>query len=330
MRKDLNRKSPKTGIRLLSNIDDCKIIVFSDQHRGAKNGADDFMQCEANYLAALEFYNLHEFCFISLGDSEELWENRWPAVKRNNTISFEKEKKFVERDTFIKIYGNHDLTWNINPFTQLEIEKIYGKKIKVYEAVLLDIVKDKQHLSILLTHGHQGDAKSDGNFFSKFFVANVWAPFQAFFKINPNTPAYNSTRKTLHNRIMYEWSATQKNLLLITGHTHQPVFESLTELERLYKKLLVAEEEKDQQQIDEISNRLKKVEPNFTSVSKDYLVMKPTYFNSGCCCFSDGDITGIEIADGCIRLIKWQTGKQASERYVLEERSLHELLEILQ
>jgi len=58
--------------------------------------------------------------------------------------------------------------------------------------------------------------------------------------------------------------------------------------------------------------------------------MKPTYFNSGCCCFSDGDITGIEIADGCIRLIKWQTGKQASERYVLEERSLHELLEILQ
>jgi hypothetical protein len=32
----------------------------------------------------------------------------------------------------------------------------------------------------------------------------------------------------------------------------------------------------------------------------------PLYFNSGCCCFVDGDITGIEIGDGDIRLIKWK------------------------
>ena len=33
-----------------------KFIIFSDQHKGAKNGADDFMLCEPNYLAALDHY----------------------------------------------------------------------------------------------------------------------------------------------------------------------------------------------------------------------------------------------------------------------------------
>jgi hypothetical protein len=54
--------------------------------------------------------------------------------------------------------------------------------------------------------------------------------------------------------------------------------------------------------------------------------MKPTYFNSGCCCFSDGDITGIEIADGCMRLIKWTMIGQVPQRQVLEETRLVELV----
>ena len=36
---------------------------------------------------------------------------------------------------------------------------------------------------------------------------------------------------------MYEWSSVEKNILLITGHTHQPAFMSLTHLERLYERL---------------------------------------------------------------------------------------------
>jgi hypothetical protein len=48
--------------------------------------------------------------------------------------------------------------------------------------------------------------------------------------------------------------------------------------------------------------------------------MKPTYFNSGCCCFSDGDITGIEIENGSIRLIKWTSNDHQPQRCVLEEK----------
>jgi len=53
--------------------------------------------------------------------------------------------------------------------------------------------------------------------------------------------------------------------------------------------------------------------------------MKPSYFNSGCCCFEDGTITGIEIADGCIRLIKWSYVNGSSSRIIAEENKLEEL-----
>lgn len=58
------------------------------------------------------------------------------------------------------------------------------------------------------------------------------------------------------------------------------------------------------------------------------MLYKPNYFNTGCCCFDDGDITGIEIAGGKIKLIKWKyNGDSASERIVLEETELKNLLE---
>jgi len=181
-------------------------------------------------------------------------------------------------------------------------------------------------LQIFCTHGHQGDASSDGNWFSKFFVARIWAPLQAFLRINPNTPAYDAELKTLHNNIMYEWSAQQKDMLLITGHTHQPVFTSLTHLERLFRKLQTAKRDNNTNGINEIEIEIKKLEKKFAAISLDYLSMKPSYFNSGCCCFSDGDITGIEIEEGFIRLIKWEMQNKISQRIILEEMSLKDLV----
>ncbi|MFI5186418.1 MAG: metallophosphoesterase [Chitinophagales bacterium] len=327
LKKRIEKQPSKKGPLISINAEHDKVIVFSDQHKGAKNGADDFMLCEPNYLAALDYYDEKRFLFISLGDNDELWKNRWPAVKRNNALSFEKEKKFIQRGSFIKVFGNHDLAWNTDVDTAIEMQKVYGQRIKVYEGVILGTKIGKQEFSIFLTHGHQGDAQSDGNWFSKFFVAHIWAPLQAYLKVNPNTPAYNTAIKTLHNRIMYEWSAKQKNTLLITGHTHQPVFESLTYLERLYRRLEQAQKAKNTAEVEEVKKEIKIREPLFMKVSTDYLEMKPTYFNSGCCCFSDGDITGIEIDNGFIRLIKWETIDGKSQRCVLEEKRLKELVE---
>lgn len=180
-------------------------------------------------------------------------------------------------------------------------------------------------MNIFCTHGHQGDKASDGNWFSKFFVSDIWGPLQALLKINPNTPAYDSQLKTLHNSIMYEWSASQENLVLITGHTHQPVFESLTHIERLYRQLLYAQQQNDVSAIPGIEKEIQVRKFEYAHVSQNYLDMKPCYFNSGCCCYDDGDITGIELENGLIRLIKWHAKDGVPQREILEEKPLSDL-----
>jgi predicted phosphodiesterase len=313
------------GMVLLFDAYKDKFIILSDQHKGARDGADIFALAEENYLAALEYYYKSHFFYINLGDSEELWENLFITVKRHNKATFEMEKKFLRRKSFIKIFGNHDLYWDNDPLAAFNLEKIYGQKVKIYEGLILKTIIENKPLEIYMTHGHQGDLQSDGNWFSKWFVSDIWAPFQAYLRINPNTPANNDQLKTAHNRMMYQWSSKLENTLLITGHTHQPVFKSLTHLEKLYEELDTAKKAKNNQETDElekqITNRINKGDrmPDFNG----YL---DTYFNSGCCCFDDGDITGIELADGCIRLIKWQYGAhKESERVVLEESKLEDL-----
>ncbi|HVX26778.1 MAG TPA: hypothetical protein VHB70_10570, partial [Parafilimonas sp.] len=133
----------------------------------------------------------------------------------------------------------------------------------------------------------------------------------------------NDQLKSLHNSIMYDWSSEKKNTILITGHTHQPVFMSLTHLESLYVKLTAAKKSNDSSAMKNIEEEINKVQPKNETLP-DLSKIIPSYFNSGCCCFDDGDITGIEIADECIRLIKWK-----NTREVLEEIKLSELENLL-
>ncbi len=353
--RTIKEEPGKKGV-ILDLKKDTRIIVLSDQHRGAKNGADDFMKAEESYLKALEYYFQNKFLFISLGDSEELWENTLASIKKHNTITFESEKRFFLQHRFFKVFGNHDLYWDNSPLATQSLKSIYGEKLKVFEGIVIEkdnhdkkFTKDKKQksffslikdntadpevlpiancpLTIFLTHGHQGDASSDGNWFSKFFVANIWAPLQAYLRINPNTPAYDEDVKTAHNLIMYEWSAKYNNLVLITGHTHQPVFESLTHPERLYRKLGEAIKANNEDEANKIDAEIKKRGRDYKTTPAQYLSVKPSYFNSGCCCFRDGDITGIEITYEKIVLVKWSVAK---DREVLEEISLDKLQSLL-
>ena len=310
----------KKGFVIPLDINSGKFILFSDQHKGAKNGADDFKNSESNYVSALHHYNQEGFHLICLGDCEELWENTLLQVKKHNTLSFEAESKFAIRNAFTKIFGNHDLDWEINPLAEKDLKELYHAPVAVLEAVILQCTVKQKSLRIFCTHGHQGDLQSDGNLFSKFFVSKIWAPLQAYLQIYPNTPAYNDTLKTEHNNIMYEWSSQQKNLLLITGHTHQPVFESLTLLERLQRQeaIKLAAGKSDRQG-----------SPQRVPTVDFFSKIRPTYFNTGCCCYSDGDITGIEISEKCIKLIKWKNQNGKSVRIELENISFEQLIDQL-
>ena len=317
--QEIKEKNEKKGLLIQLDTTKDKYIIFSDQHKGVKDGADDFAFAEKNYLAALEYYFKEGYSLISLGDEEELWENSILNVPRKNKDSYELEKKYFEADRYYKVFGNHDIYWNNDPFASLQLIRIFGKSFKVYEALILQTTE----FNIFLTHGHQGDGQSDGNKFSAWFISNVWAPLQNFLKMNTNTPSANDHLKTLHNQFMYEWSSQQENTLLITGHTHQPVFASLTHLETLFKQLLAAKRNNDEAKQKELEKEIAFRRQEHSHVASDYLSVQPTYFNSGCCCFSDGDISGIEIAEGQIRLIKWEYDeKNIPQRKISDEDSL--------
>ncbi|MFT3702972.1 MAG: metallophosphoesterase family protein [Agriterribacter sp.] len=326
IRKKPGKKGPVIDLETAHK----KIIIFSDLHKGNKKRSDDFAPAEKNYLAALDYYDKEQYTLIILGDGEELWKFNLFAVRKNNHPSFDKEKMFLKRKAFIKVFGNHDVFWNNDPFASLQLLSIYGESLRIYEGAILRFRRNKKPIDIFLTHGHQGDGQSDGNKFSAWFVANIWAPLQSYLELNINTPAFNDVLKTEHNQFMYEWSSVQKDLLLITGHTHQPVFESLTHLERLYKRLLIARQQNDTAAISSLQDEITFRRQEYDHVSEDYLHLKPTYFNSGCCCFNDGDITGIEIEDGEIRLIRWKEENTIATRAVLEKTQLQTLAESME
>jgi hypothetical protein len=302
-----------------------KYIIFSDQHKGNRSASDDFNPARSNYLAALAYYYQHGHHLISLGDEEELWKYTIWQVVGANKDSIALQKKFLQEKRFTKVFGNHDIFWHNEPFAGLYQWDMYGQLFKVYEGVLLQIKWMDKTIPLLLAHGHQGDGQSDGNWFSAWFVSKIWAPLQSWLALNPNTPAVKNELKTTHNRLMYQWSITNKHPALITGHTHQPVFASLTHIERLYKKLNQARLQQQESQVQKLMQEINFRQKEYDYVVENYQELIPAYFNTGCCCFNDGDITGIEIANGQIQLIKWDNKQGYANRQVLEQMPLQDL-----
>lgn len=291
------KKNSKRVCSISINAHKDKFIIFSDQHKGNRDYADDFANNEINYIQALRYYQQQNFSFINLGDSEELWKYTAEEVLPANEKAFAAEGAF-QPNQYYKTFGNHDIIWKNKWDAERLLKKYFSVPIPVYEGIILKTTIGKETLSIFCTHGHQGDKMSDNNAFSTWVVAHLWTPVQRYLRININTPSKDDTLRNKHNKLMYEWSSNHKNLLLITGHTHHPVFAS-----------------------GKYSNHSSnKIDTGITAH------LKPSYFNSGCCCYSDGDITGIEIEGGHIRLIKWHAANNSSSRMVLEEVSFEVLM----
>ena len=297
--KNIDRRKPGCGIELDVDLHNDRFIIFSDQHKGDKGWADDFKTNEGNYITALKYYHDQCYHFINLGDAEELWKYKASDVIPKYANALAAESSFHVDKRYYRTFGNHDLLWKNKLDVLMHLKPYFEMPLPVYEGIILRLKINNKPFSIFITHGHQGDKMSDNNAFSTWVVAHVWAPIQRFLEININTPANDDYLRDKHNRLMYEWSSYKKNLFLITGHTHKPVFAS--------GKYTVA----DMHSI------------NTPDKPED---IKPVYFNSGCCCFNDGDITGIEIADGFIRLIKWFTRNEVTGRKVLEEKLIADII----
>ena len=297
---DINTKDTSRGIIVSFNSTFNNFIIFSDQHKGTKNFDDDFEKNELNFIAALQYYHQQSYSFINLGDAEELWKNTADKVIAAYSVALNAEANFQVANKYYRTYGNHDLQWKNNLDVLLHLKSIFQQSLTVYEGIVLRTLNDeKMPVDIFCTHGHQGDKMSDNNAFSTWVIAHIWAPVQRFLRLNINTPANDFTLRNKHNRLMYEWSSSRKNIVLITGHTHKPVF---------------------------ASGKYTNAPAHQINTAVGNTVTKPTYFNTGCCCFNDGDITGIEIAQGYFRLVKWKNKNGVPERIILEEKPIKDLV----
>lgn len=313
-------------------LDDVKLIVFSDLHRGTGDRADDFRRCRRLYHGALGYYDSLDYRLFLLGDVEEIWERLLPSIVRKYEQTLELEQRFFERGRGVRFFGNHDeaLQWQIN-YSQIEKYLAGEKLIESLRMRIFDEASDKDPLGeIYFAHGHQGQSY---NAFHRFVVSWLWAPIQMVTGAKPQKlPSHDQRIRQKHEQALYEWAASQsdRNLLLIAGHTHNPVFMSTAwqETIRAQFEALKSDPETKPKTLAMAEAKLRWAEAA-AAESRSALPDggRPCYFNSGCCSYSDGTITGIEIAEKSIRLVRWNDFSGLPDREVLREAKLKKIFE---
>lgn len=297
-------------------------IIFSDQHRGRRDRADDFRHSERAYNAALAYYYAMGHTLVALGDVEEFWKQFPGPVIKAYEHSLGLEARFHKDGRYLRIWGNHDDEWQDESVVKKHLWPIFGSDLKVYEGLRAKIVDGEVELGeLLLIHGHQGTLDSDTlSRWSRIPVRLLYAPVQRLtgFSLAPKTVATSWEEREGHNQKMYEWVKQKPKVLLIAGHTHRPVFQSLTHPDQVFIEL----EEKKAELVEDPGNAALREKVGELSAELEWIraqqltepgdegerrqtKKKPRYFNTGCCCFLDGNITGLELTNGEIRLIRW-------------------------
>jgi len=89
-----------------------KFILVSDCHRGDNSWADDFAPNQNIFFYALNRYYDEGFKYIEIGDGEELWENRhFEDIREAYSHIYWKLSKFHEKNRLCLIWGNHNRKW---------------------------------------------------------------------------------------------------------------------------------------------------------------------------------------------------------------------------
>jgi hypothetical protein len=320
------------------DIDSDRLVIFSDHHRGARDGADDFWRCERAYHAALGYYLEAGHKLYLLGDVEELWENGHDEVLKAYAGTLALEQEFHRAGRLERFWGNHDDSWRHEGDVEERLHPLYPGLV-VHEAMRIRIVDGDTPLGLFfLVHGHQGTMDSDRfSGVSRLAVRYGWRPFQRRFKIPSTTPSQDFALRARHDEAMFEWARNRpERLVLIAGHTHRPVFSD--------------PKVKKERTPDEVDAELKRLrdEPDgnpetLAGLRAEYELVRtaffgdppkkmplPCYFNTGCCSYGDGDVTGIEISGGMIRLVRWLDDESAPMFKQLAQEPLREILQAVE
>ncbi len=328
IRKGLSREygEVEAADRIAFDVRADRLVVFSDLHRGARDGADDFARCEEAYRAALAHYHRAGHTLVVLGDAEELWECDADEVIPAHRETLVLEAAFHREGRYRRVHGNHDDRWYDATRMREDLGPFFGPDLRGHPSLLLAARDGGTALGeIFLVHGHQGTLDSDRyRRLSRFFLRFIWRGLQRLLRRPSTTPAKDAVLRGRHDLAMHAFAekrnAKGQRLVLLAGHTHRPVFASVNHVGRLERDLAALRAKGGP--AGEVAAKEAEVARRRTSDGPLRLDMAmPCYFNAGCCSYGDGDITGLEIEGGRISLVRWPAGG-APRPEVLESADL--------
>lgn len=276
-----------------------RIVIISDLHMGSGSRKDDFLGNAALLAKALESYYLPKgYTLILNGDIEELLRSNRKDILLAHADMYRIFNLFRTRQRLIWLEGNHEIV----PSSSEQSEYMDGEAVRLKSSAG----------TLFVFHGHQAGRVNSGKYngYIAFFLRTVAERLG----IGNFSVAHDSSRKFRLEKRVYDFSR-KKGIVSIIGHTHRPLFESLSKNEalgyrierlcRTYQAAGTEEKDKIQSTIGKLKHELlnKKQKP-YVSDTVYGEILVPCLFNAGCGIGRRG-ITSIEIKKGKIYLVYW-------------------------
>ncbi|MAZ73510.1 MAG: serine/threonine protein phosphatase [Flavobacteriaceae bacterium] len=258
----------KTAKRLPFN-DASKFIIFSDCHRGDNSFADDFANNRNIYYHALKHYYNEAFTYCELGDGDELWENiEFKEILEAHKNVYDLMRLFFQEDRLHRIVGNHDMAYKNKRFVEKNLYT-YFNRITSKEEPLFPGVEFTEGL--IFTHETTG---------------------QEIFMAHGHQAEWMNYTGWKFNRFLVRALWRQLQIFGI-GDPTSPAknYKELIKVEKRTKRWIM--ENNNLFTITGHTHRPRFPEPGDIA-----------YFNDGSC-VHPRSITGLEIENGAISLIKW-------------------------
>ena len=255
--------------RRISFNDHSKFIIFSDCHRGDNSFADEFANNRNIYFHALEYYYKKDFIYCELGDGDELWENlTFQSVFEAHQNVFELLRKFYVENRLYRLYGNHDMVYKNEKYVEKNLFSYFNKVTGKDDPLFPEIT------------------------FTEGLILEHEETQQEIFMLHGHQADWMNYHGWKFNRFLVRalWRPLQ---VFGIGDPTSPArnYKELIKVERRTKKWIV-----DNDNIFTITGHTHR--PRFPESGEI------AYFNDGSC-VHPRSITGLEIENGEISLVKW-------------------------
>ncbi|HTH13436.1 MAG TPA: metallophosphoesterase [Spirochaetia bacterium] len=282
-----------------------KIVVLSDLHMGSGGRNDDFLHNGPLCLDALEhYYWVKGFTLVLNGDIEELLRVSRDQILQAWKPMYDLFDRFRAQNRLVWLQGNHEI---------LPEELRTGRRPEWFdgESLVLDFPEGR----MFLFHGHQAGVANSGRY--NGLIGWSLRTFANALGIGNRSIAHDSLKKFKLEKAVYEFSRAE-GLVSVIGHTHRPLFESLSRreslgirLERLcrdYSRADVPKRLRIRDAVRELRRELGTQNGARASLSTLVYGQEPVpcVFNSGCAVGKRG-FTTLEVKNGRIALVFWSS-----------------------